>query len=123
MTESKRNPKIDEWLDEISTGERAAALKSTNQLTALQVSSELGVAEFPDEILLAWGLEIVRTRRVVNQSESAFITVARNRGWSWNRICDRLGLPSVEATEERQDALAVELDRTQPSNIPDAYKR
>ncbi len=98
-----------------------AALRATNQLNALRVSSELGVGNFPDNVLTAWAIEIVRAHRVVNQSESAFIEEARNKGWTWEQIRDRLGFQSLEVAKGRQEALALELERTQPPNIPGAY--
>ncbi|WP_326835770.1 hypothetical protein VSH64_12695 [Amycolatopsis rhabdoformis] len=110
------NPTLDRWF-----AEQVPDLPPTEVLTALLMASQLG-HEVPDDVLDAWGREVVTSRRIVDQSEPEFITQARRRGWSWARIADRLGLPSAEAAEQRQAALEAELDRTHPQNLPGAWR-
>ncbi|QWF76935.1 hypothetical protein [Amycolatopsis sp. CA-230715] len=112
MSGESRNPVIDDWL---SDQHGAAVLMETAPLTGLAMAS-YRAEEVPDGILGAWALEIVRARRIVNQSEPTFIRQARDQGWSWQQIADRLGLPSAEAAAMRCDELDAELARTDPSN-------
>ncbi|MEW2508278.1 hypothetical protein ACQPXB_24940 [Amycolatopsis sp. CA-161197] len=110
------NPILERWLTE-----HLPDLAPTEVLTALLMTAQLG-HDVPDDVLDAWGREVVITRRVVDQSEPEFITQARRRGWSWDRIADRLGLPSAEAAEHRQATLEAELERTHPQNLPGAWR-
>jgi hypothetical protein len=111
MAGEARNPVIDDWL---SDQHGAAVLMETAPLTGMAMAS-YRAGEVPEEVLGAWALEIVHARRIVNQSEPTFIRQAREQGWSWQRIADRLGLPSAEAAEKRCDELDAELARTHPS--------
>jgi hypothetical protein len=110
------NPIIDRWL-----AEQAPQLPEADQLNALLASTHLG-RPCPDDVLEAWGREVVISRRVVDQSEPAFIAEARRQGWSWERIADRLGLPDAAAAEQRQAVLEAELTRTHPQNLPGAWR-
>ncbi|MEV0070278.1 hypothetical protein [Amycolatopsis sp. NPDC050768] len=110
------NPILERWFTE-----HLPDLPPTDVLTALLMAAQLGHAA-PDDVLDAWGREVVTSRRIVDQSEPEFINQARRRGWSWERIAERLGLPSAEAAEQRQAALEAELDRTHPQNLPGAWR-
>ncbi|WP_328609843.1 hypothetical protein OG943_12165 [Amycolatopsis sp. NBC_00345] len=110
------NPIIDRWL-----AEQAPQLPEADQLSALLAATNLGHA-YPDDVLEAWGHEVVLARRVVDQSEPAFIAEARRQGWSWERIAERLGLPDAETAEQRQAVLEAELIRTHPQNLPGAWR-
>ncbi|MDT8912814.1 hypothetical protein [Amycolatopsis sp. PS_44_ISF1] len=110
------NPVIDRWL-----AEQAPALPAANPLSAL-----LAVAhrqhDVPEDGLEAWGREVATSRRVVDQSEPAFIAGARRQGWSWERIAERLGLPDAETAAGRRSVLEAELIRTHPRNLPGAWR-
>ncbi|SEO84720.1 hypothetical protein [Amycolatopsis saalfeldensis] len=109
------NP-VDRWL----SGTKLAS-GGADRLTKMQLATQLG-HDVPPEVLSQWGHEIVIARRVVDQSEPAFIAEARRQGWSWERIADRLGLPAAEAAEQRQTVLEAELTRTHPRNLPGAWR-
>ncbi|MGW4486321.1 hypothetical protein ACWEOE_21050 [Amycolatopsis sp. NPDC004368] len=110
------DPALERWL-----AENAAGQPPSDVLTAALFAARTG-HEPPDDVLDARGREVVTSRRVVDQSEPEFITQARRRGWSWERIAERLGLPGAEAAEHRQAELEAELDRTHPQNIPRARR-
>ncbi|WIX76278.1 hypothetical protein QRX50_33070 [Amycolatopsis carbonis] len=110
------NPTLERWFTEHVPGVRPADV-----LTALLMATQLG-HEVPEDVLDAWGREVVTSRRVIDQSEPEFINQARRHGWSWERIAERLGLPSAEAAEHRQAVLEGELDRTHPQNLPGAWR-
>lgn len=99
-------------------------MRQSDQLTALLLAAKRREPpEFPEEILISWHRLIIRQRRVVDQSESAFIHEARWQGWSWQRIADALGLPDATAAERRSEVLAAELARTHPSQNPKPWLR
>jgi hypothetical protein len=110
------NPIIDRWL-----AEQAPQLPAANHLSALHVVPHKH-HDVPEDVLEAWGHEVVLARRIVDQSEPAFIAEARRQGWSWERIAERLGLPDAETAEQRQAVLEAELLRTHPQNLPGAWR-
>ncbi|MGH9061725.1 MAG: hypothetical protein ACRDZY_19760 [Acidimicrobiales bacterium] len=110
------NPLVETWLAE----QVPPRLLPTEHLTALLAVTQLGHA-VPEAVLDAWGSEVVVARRVVDQSEPAFIAEARRQGWSWERIAGRLGLPDAGTAEQRQAMLEAELTRTHPQNLPGAW--
>jgi hypothetical protein len=121
MEDSQRDPVIDDWLRRSGFGEQGPQM-TTDQLTGLLVVAKSNESPTcPDGVLTAWYQAIARHRRVVDQSEPAFIEQARRQGWTWQKIAEVLGLPSAEAAERRCDVLAAELVRTHPSQTPQPW--
>ncbi|MEV6904866.1 hypothetical protein [Amycolatopsis sp. NPDC051372] len=108
------HPDVENWLAD-------HGLPAGELLTRLLAATQLG-HDLPDDLLAHWAREIVLGRRVADQSEPALIAQARKRGWSWQEIADRLGLPNATAAEGRTAALETELARTHPAAIPNAYR-
>lgn len=109
----QRDPVIDEWLGINRLG---AQYLETDQLAGLYLAATSGeTPACPEEVLFRWYRMIALHRRIVDQSELAFITQARSQGWPWNQIADVLGLPDAEAAEQRSNVLGVELERTHPA--------
>ncbi|MFI5606609.1 hypothetical protein [Amycolatopsis sp. NPDC051903] len=108
------HPDVENWL-------AGHNLPAGDPLSRLLLATQLG-HDVPEAVLKHWARDVVLARRVADQSEPALITQARNHGWSWADIAERLGLPSAEAAEQRRAVLEAELDRTHPANIPDAYR-
>jgi hypothetical protein len=119
MPAAERDPMIDEWLGE---REGAEVLSSTHQLTGLLLAVRRDRPDaVPDEVMRRWHWTLASTRRTADQSEPAFIEQARRQGWTWERIAQVLGLPDAAVAERRLDALAAELHRTNPGNLPQPW--
>ena len=110
---------IDEWLRSTRLGADGPHLHC-DQLTGLLLVTADGEAP-PDAVLERWYRAIARHRRVVDQSEPAFIRGARRRGWSSETIAAVLGLPDGETAERREEFLAAELERTNPRTNPQPW--
>ncbi|TDD42455.1 hypothetical protein [Saccharopolyspora elongata] len=121
MTVVTRNPIIDQWFrDEL--GEKSSMFLSVEQLSGLTLAcTQAEPPQIPDPVLAAWRRELVRHRRVVNQSEVAYVERALAQGYSWQRIAEELGQPSSEAAQRHHQFLEEELERTHPSNNEKPY--
>lgn len=114
-----RDPVIDEWLRSTRFGAEGPHL-TCDQLTGLSLVAHAGELP-PSPVLQRWYLALTRRRRVADQSEPEFIRAARSQGWSWETIASVLGLPNAEAAEQREAALAAELERTSPKTNPQPW--
>ncbi|GGM48117.1 hypothetical protein GCM10012275_18960 [Longimycelium tulufanense] len=107
-----RNPAIDQWFHGHQFDQDRHLLLDLDQLTGLIIASNRAPApDLTDDVLTAWYQELARHRRVLAQSEAAFIDQARRHGWSWQRIADALWLPNADAAHHRRSTLADELAR------------
>ncbi|MBE1499317.1 hypothetical protein H4696_006417 [Amycolatopsis lexingtonensis] len=108
------DPVVRDWLS-TQLGEAGGSSFASSPLTALSLlAGRRPDSEMPAEVVRAWRRLIVRQRRVLDQSEDAFIRHARGRGLSWDEVAEELGHGSGSAAAAHHARLVERLQVTHP---------
>ncbi len=108
------DPTLRDWLN-VQLREAGGASSTLPPLTsmALLAGSRPGI-EMPPAVFRAWQRLIVRQRRMVDQSEEAFISRARKQGMSWAEVAKELGYGSGKEVAAQHASLVERLVASHP---------